>query len=185
MAKRISSLPPELRIIDTPGKEGSDDTHIDREYRSVKSGKSYKNYREYFQSGLSLSLEMSPQVLYTVHDAAEILEKASVTIRKEARTKEIGTLKGQGYLFTDQDILALSASFEAKAERRRHPLDKAQTDISVSRALFERVVYLTKIVQEFKKDRERFLIMFQEIFDQYRGFVEETEKRLNTLERGK
>jgi len=185
MAKRISSLPPELRIIDNPGKEDSDDTHIDGEYRSVKSGKSYKNYQEYFQSGLSLSLDMSPQVLYTVHDAAEILEKASVTIRKEARNKEIGTIKGQGYLFTDGDILSLINSFKEKEERNRHPLDKPSGEISVARVLFERVAVLHQTILEYRRERDRFLVMFQEIFDQYRGFVEETEKRLNKLERGK
>ena len=38
--------------------------------------------------------------------------------------------------------------------------------------------------KEFKKDRDRFLIMFQEVFSQYRAFQEETKKRLNKLERG-
>ena len=184
MAKRISSLPPELRIIDTPGKEGSDDTHIDRGYRSAKSGKTYRKSWESFHGGLSLSLEMSPQVLYTIRDAAEILEKAPVTVRKEARTKEIGTIKGQGYLFTDGDILSLINSFKEKEERNRHPLDKPSGEISVARVLFERVAVLHQTILEYRRERDRFLVMFQEIFDQYRGFAEETEKRLNKLERG-
>ena len=182
MAKRVSR-PSDFTSYNKYSKREDDigDTSIAKEYRSAESEKSNG------QNGVSvlpLSSGMSPQVLYTVRDAAQILEKAPVTIRKEARTKEIGTIKGQGYLFTDQDVLALAASFESKENSRRHPLDKPSDEISVARALFERVVYLTDVMVEFKKDRDRFLVMFQEIFDQYRAFQEETEGRLKKLERG-
>ena len=185
MAKRVSR-PSDFTSYNKYSKgEGSTrDTRIAKEYRSDESGKSYKNHRENGDFGLSLSSGMSPSVLYTVRDAAQILEKAPVTIRKEARTKEIGTIKGQGYLFTDRDVLALAASFESKENRRRHPLDKPSNEISVARSLFEQVVYLREVMVEFKKDRDRFLVMFQEIYDQYRLFQEETEKRLKKLERG-
>ena len=185
MAKRVSR-PSDFTSYNKYSKRGDDtgDTSIAKEYRSDEPGKSYKNNRENGDFGLPLSSGMSPQVLYTVRDAAQILEKAPVTIRKEARTKEIGTIKGQGYLFTDQDVLALAASFEDKENNRRHPLDKPSDEISVARALFERVVYLTNVMVEFKKDRDRFLVMFQEIYDQYSLFQEETEKRLKKLERG-
>jgi len=164
---------------------GRRDTRIDKEYRSAESGETPSNHWKNQSSELPLSFEMSPQVLYTIQDAAEILAKAPVTVRKEAHDKQIGTLKGHRYLFTDRDVLALCASFEEKEERRRHPLDQPKDEIPVARALFERVVYLTDVMMEFKRDRDRFLIMFQEIFDQYRAFVEETEKRLNKLERGR
>jgi len=182
-AKRVTN-PPDFTSYNKYSEGGDDagDPSIAKEYRSAEPEKTP------FLPDLGvLSLPtgtVSPQVLYTVRDAAQILDKAPVTVRKEARTKEIGTIKGQGYLFTDRDVLALSTSFKDKENSRRHPLDKPSNEISVSRALFEQVVYLREIVIEYQKERDRFLMMFQEIYDQYRAFQEETEERLRKLERG-
>ena len=182
MAKRVPG-PPDSTSYNKYSEGGHDagDPSIAKEYRSAESEK-----KPIISDLGVLSLPtgtVSPHVLYTVRDAAQILDKAPVTVRKEARTKEIGTIKGQGYLFTDRDVLALSTSFKDKENSRRHPLDKPSNEISVSRALFEQVVYLREIVIEHQKERDRFLMMFQEIYDQYRAFQEQTEERLRKLER--
>ena len=183
MAKRIGN-PPDSTSYNkySEGGRGTGDTSIDQGKRSAKSDKT-DGRNQLFVLPLDTGI-VSPHVLYTVRDAAQILEKAPVTVRKEARQKEIGTIKGQGYLFTDRDILALTAAFEDKENRKRHPLDKPSDEISVSRALFEQVMYLREFAVELKRDRDRFLVIFQEIFDQYRAFVEDVEKRLKKLERG-
>jgi len=162
---------------------GDGDTSIAKENRSAESG----NLSQHFADDISRILSedfstVSPLVFYDIRDAAKILEKAPVTVRKEAREKHIGTIKGQGYLFNDQDILHLIASFEEKEARRRHPLDKPKEEVSISRALFEQVVYLKKMMVEFKKDRERFLMVFQTFFNQYNYWREEVDKRISKLE---
>jgi len=124
--------------------------------------------------------DMSPLVFYDIQDAAKILEKAPVTVRKEAREQHIGTIKGQGYLFNDRDILKLMAIFEDREERRRHPMDrgKPKEQVGIARAVFEQLVYLKKIVLECKKDRERFLMLFQDFFNDYQAWREEVNEKL-------
>ena len=181
-AKRVTD-PPDSTAYNkySAGGHGAGDPSIAKEYRSAESEK------KPIISDLGVlplpTGTVSPHVLYTVRDAAQILDKAPVTIRKEARTKEIGTIKGQGYLFTDHDVLALSTSFKDKENSRRHPLDKPSNEISVARALFEQVVYLRERVIRLEQGKDRFLMMFQEIFDQYRAFQEDTQERLKKLER--
>jgi len=185
MAAKKDTSPPDGTSYNKYSRRGPDDgdTHIAKENRSLESGKLLRNFADDITRILSEDFgSVSPLVFYDVNDVAKILEKAPVTVRKEAREKNIGTIKGQGYLFNDQDILNLIASFQDKEARRRHPLEKPKEEVSVSRALFEQVVYLKKMVIEFKKDRERFLMVFQTFFNQYNYWREEVDKRISKLE---
>jgi len=186
-AKRDTS-PPDGMSYNKYSQDGPDDrdTSIARGNRSAESGNLSQNFADDISRILSEDFgNMSPLVFYDVKSAAEIIEKAPVTVRKEAHDKHIGTLlPGKGYLFNDQDIFNLIASFKEKEERRRHPLEKPKEEVSLSRALFEQVVYLKKMMVEFKKDRERFLMVFQTFFNQYNYWREEIDKRIAKLERG-
>ena len=89
MAKRVPDLPDSTSYNKySAGGHDAGDPSIAKEYRSAEPGKSYKKDRGNGISVLPLYNGMSPRVLYTVRDAAQILDKAPVTVRKEARTKE-------------------------------------------------------------------------------------------------
>lgn len=62
-----------------------------------------------------------PQTLYSVTQAAALLNKAAVTVRKAARDHGIGRKPGRDWLFTNADIESLQAVIRDHRGQPRGP----------------------------------------------------------------
>ena len=105
-------------------------------------------------------------LIFTSSEVSEMLDKAVVTINKEARELDIGILKGISRFYTQEDIIKLHDSFAAK--RKPKSKEKSIYRETISWTLFQEV-------RRLREEHERLIFLVGSVFDSI-------TKRLETLE---
>lgn len=122
--------------------------------------------------------ETSPYYLYSCAELAELLGKAEVTIRLEARKQRIGTKKDGRWWFNEEQKRRMMESFRAK---RRSILPGAI--YSVQQAMMQRQDFFLQKHQKQDKLNANFHDLLYQLSNRVTGNYEEIAKLRRELDR--
>lgn len=106
--------------------------------------------------------------IFTTEEVGQMLNKAVVTINKEARETDIGIVKGVSRFYTQDDVIKLNESFGQKRKPRHRKKSALQETISWT--LFQEVKLL-------RDEHQRLIVLVGDVFNSI-------TERLEKLERG-
>ena len=146
--------------------------HSDTNIRADKNIK--KKLEDYIQSHYNHVIMGG--VVFTTEEVGEMLNKAVVTINKEARGIGAGMVKGVGRFYTKDDVIAIHNSFALKRKPQKRKRDSLKE--SISWTIFQE---FTAFTERYDGDFQKMYVLVGNIFDNLKRENEELKQTIKTL----